>query len=50
MPGESLVSHLDAFHADLMDRVEEMRRHDRFIDLHCGAERSAAPTAAEMRL
>ena len=50
MPGESLVSHLDAFHTDLVDRVEEMRRHDRFIDLYCGAELSAAPSATEMRL
>ena len=50
MPGESLISHLDAFHADLLDRVEEMRRHDRFIDLYCGAESSAAPSTTEMRL
>jgi len=50
MPGDSLVSHLDAFHTDLVDRVEEMRRHDRFIDLYCGAELSAAPSATEMRL
>jgi tryptophan halogenase len=50
MPGESLISHLDAFHADLLDRVEEMRRHDRFIDLYCAAERSVAPVATEMRL
>jgi tryptophan halogenase len=50
MPGESLISHLDAFHADLVDRVDEMRRHDRFIDLYCRAESSTAPMATEMRL
>ena len=50
MPGESLLGHLDAFHADILDRVEEMRRHDRFIDLYCAAEPSAVPMGAEIRL
>jgi len=33
-----------------LDRVEEMRRHERFIDLYCGAEPAVAPMGAEVRL
>jgi len=50
MPGEKLISHLDGFRAEILDRVEEMRRHDRFIDLYCAAEPSAVPVGPEMRL
>ena len=50
MPGEKLISHLDGFRAEIQDRVEEMRRHDRFIDLYCAAEPSDVPVGPEMRL
>jgi len=50
MPEESLIAHMDAFRAEILDRVEEMRRHDRFIDRYCAAEQSVAPVAPEARL
>jgi len=50
MQGESLVAHMDAFRVDLLDRVEEMRRHERFIDLYCAAEPAVTPMGTEVRL
>jgi hypothetical protein len=50
MPGEKLVFHLDEFRTEIQDRVEEMRRHDRFVERYCAAEPSATPFAAEARL
>ncbi len=50
VPGESLIAHMDRFRAEILDRVEEMRRHDRFIDLYCAAEPSIVPAGPEMRL
>jgi tryptophan halogenase len=50
MPEEKLISRLDEFRAEIGDRVEEMRRHDRFIDRYCAADPAIAPVAAEARL
>ena len=47
MPEESLISRLDEFRTEIRDRLEEMRRHDRFIELYCAAEPQIAPVAAE---
>ena len=50
IPNEELISRLDEFRAEIRDRVEEMRSHDRFIDRYCAAAPSAEPVAAEARL
>jgi tryptophan halogenase len=50
MPDEKLVFHLDEFRTEIQDRVEEMRRHDRFVERYCAAEPSATQFAAEARL
>jgi tryptophan halogenase len=47
MSEEKLIYHLDEFRSEIRDRVEEMRRHDRFIDRYCAAEPPIAPVAAE---
>lgn len=47
MPGEKLISHLDEFRREIRDRVDEMRRHDRFIDPYCGAKPAVVPVASE---
>jgi len=36
---EKLISELEGFRAEIRDRVDEMLRHDRFIDRYCAAER-----------
>ena len=50
MPEEKLIAHLDECRTEIRDRVDEMRRHDRFIDRYCAAERSVVPVAPEARL
>jgi tryptophan halogenase len=50
MSEEALISRLEEFRAEIRDRVDEMRRHDRFIDRYCGAEPPMVPVAAEARL
>ena len=50
IPDEKLIAHLDAFRSDIQDRVDEMRRHDRFIERYCEAEPPVGLVAAEARL
>jgi tryptophan halogenase len=38
IPEERLISQLDEFRTEVRDRVDEMVRHDRFIDRYCAAE------------
>jgi len=38
VPEERLISQLDEFRTEVRDRVDEMVRHDRFIDHYCAAE------------
>jgi len=47
MPEDKLIAQFDEFRTEIQERVEEMRRHDRFIDLYCSAEPPRAPVAAE---
>jgi tryptophan halogenase len=47
IPEKKLLSQLDEFRTEIRDRVEEMRRHDRFIARYC-SERS--PAGADPRL
>ena len=50
VPEETLIARLDEFRTEIRDRVEEMRRHDRFVDRYCAAEPSAVLVAPEARL
>ena len=50
MPGEKLIARLDEFLAELHDRAEEMRPHDRFVERYCAAEPPVGPVAGEARL
>jgi tryptophan halogenase len=36
-PEAKLISQLDEFRSEIRDRVDEMLRHDRFIDRYCAA-------------
>ena len=47
---EKLISQLDELRTEIRDRVEEMQRHERFIDRYCAAEPPLVPVAAEARL
>jgi tryptophan halogenase len=47
MPAEKLICHLDEFRTEIRDRVDEMRRHDRFIDPYCAAKPLVVPVASE---
>ena len=47
MPAEKLICHLDEFRTEIRDRVDEMRRHDRFIDPYCAAKPPFVPVASE---
>ena len=49
IPEEELISRLEEFRTEIRDKVEEMRRHDRFIDRHCAAESPMVPHAADAR-
>jgi hypothetical protein len=47
---EELIYRLDEFRNEIRDKVEEMRRHDRFIDRHCAVEPPIVQLAEEARL
>ena len=50
IPDDALIFHLEEFRTEVRDRVDEMRRHDRFIDRYCAAIPPAVPIAAEAPL
>jgi tryptophan 7-halogenase len=44
---ERLIPQLEEFRAEILERVEEMRRHDNFIDRYCAAQATFTTHAAE---